>query len=80
MKGNNEKCPISNEPAEVLSSTGDYREFDCPSYGRFRISGSALKKIQTRPRRKRSSTQQRCDVQGGEGLPFIRNIAGCERD
>lgn len=76
MNGNREQCPISKEPAEVLQSTVDYREFNCPSCGRFRISGSALITIRTKSRKEREAllSQARCDVQGGDGLPFIRNI------
>lgn len=71
-----EECPISNELAEVILTTGDYREFKCSSCGRFRISSSALITIRTRSRKEREVllSQARCDVQGGEGLPYIRNI------
>lgn len=76
MNENKEQCPISKEPVEVLQTTADYREFSCPSCGRFRISGSALIMIATKSRKEREAllSQARCDVQGGEGLPFIRNI------
>jgi hypothetical protein len=69
-------CPISDEPAEALPQTGGYHEFDCPSCGRFRISDTALEQIQAMSRREREAllSEAKRDVQGGEGLPFIRNI------
>ena len=35
-------CPISGDPDVLLPSTGDYAEYDCPTCGRFRITGTAL--------------------------------------
>jgi predicted RNA-binding Zn-ribbon protein involved in translation (DUF1610 family) len=69
-------CPISDEPVEVIPTDGDYAEFDCPGCGRFRISRTALRLIANRSRRKRETLldKARSDAQGGDGLPFIRNI------
>lgn len=69
-------CPISDEPVEVIPTVGDYAEFDCPSCGRFRISRTALKLIAKRSRRRRETLldKARADAQGGDGIPFIRNI------
>ncbi|MBB3237387.1 hypothetical protein FHS20_004284 [Phyllobacterium endophyticum] len=69
-------CPISNEPVDLISTASDYSEFNCPSCGRFRISPAALKLIVNHSRRRRESLldKARADAQGGDGIPFIRNI------
>ena len=35
-------CPITGDENSLRVSAGDYREYDCPTCGRFRISGTAL--------------------------------------
>ena len=35
-------CPITQDPSEVRGKSGDYTEFDCPTCGVFRISGTAM--------------------------------------
>lgn len=69
-------CPISDEPAELIPSDGDFAEFVCPSCGRFRISRTALRLIKNLSRRRREAllNKARSDAQGGDGIPFIRNI------
>jgi predicted RNA-binding Zn-ribbon protein involved in translation (DUF1610 family) len=71
-------CPISDEPVhEVLPRTGDFAEFDCPGCGRFRISRTALKTIKNKSRAEREAllNSARSNAQGGEGIPFIKDIA-----
>lgn len=36
------ECLVCKSPAKENSSTGDYREVDCPACGVFRVSGSLL--------------------------------------
>ncbi|PSH65431.1 hypothetical protein [Phyllobacterium sophorae] len=70
-------CPISEEPAEEVSPAhGDFAEFVCPGCGRFRISRSALKTIVNLRRKEKEAllNKARSDAQGGEGIPFIRNM------
>jgi hypothetical protein len=76
MNQTKDYCPISDEPAETSPTDGDFAEFDCPSCGRFRISRTALKTITNLPRKERETllNKARSDAQGGEGLPFIRNL------
>ena len=35
-------CPVSGDQAIERPTAGDYREYDCPSCGTFRISRTAL--------------------------------------
>lgn len=35
-------CPVSGDQAIERASTGDYREYDCPTCGIFRISRTVL--------------------------------------
>lgn len=77
MSRTKDYCPISEERAEeVLPTGGDFAEFNCPSCSRFRISRTTLKTIKNLPRKAREAllNKARSDAQGGEGIPFIRNI------
>ena len=69
-------CPISGDPAQSLPTTGDYIELDCPTCGRFRISGSALKSMTELSRQEKEAllSKAKRDAQGGDGNPFIRDI------
>ena len=77
MNWTKDYCPISEEKVEAISPiSGDFAEFNCPSCGHFRITRTALKMIKNLPRNERETllNKARSDAQGGEGIPFIRNI------
>jgi hypothetical protein len=38
-------CPITDEPAKQVRTTGDYTEFSCPTCGPFRISSDAYEAV-----------------------------------
>ena len=67
-------CPISGDPAIVLSMDSKFVEIECRHCGRFRLSRSAIKTMSTRSREEREAllSNARRDAQGGEGLPVIR--------
>lgn len=69
-------CPISGDPVDSLPTTGDYIEFDCPTCGRFRISGSALESMTELSRQEKEAllSKAKRDAQGGDGIPFIRDV------
>lgn len=69
-------CPISGDPVESLPKTGDYIEFDCPTCGRFRISGSALEAMSELSRQEKETylSKAKGNAQGGDGIPIIRDI------
>ena len=73
---NIDKCPISGDPVETLPTTGDYIELDCPTCGRFRISGSALEAMTELSRQEKEAflSKAKSDAQGGDGIPFFRDI------
>jgi hypothetical protein len=56
MNWSNDTCPPSNQQAqEMLPRMGDNVEFNCPSCGRFRISGTAFEVIRSFPEVTRKS-------------------------
>jgi hypothetical protein len=69
-------CPISGDPVASLPTTGDYIEFDCPTCGRFRISCLALEAMTKLPRQDKEAflNKARSNAQGGDGIPFIRDV------
>lgn len=49
MDWSNDYCPISNEEVkEALPRSADFAEFICPTCGRFRITGTAMKIVRTK--------------------------------
>lgn len=68
-------CPISGDPATMVSIDGQLIEIDCRRCGRFRLSLSAIGKIGTKSREEREAllSSARRDAQGGEGIPVIRD-------
>jgi hypothetical protein len=71
------ECPISGEPAKRLEkTTGDYEEYLTPSWGRFRISRTAVEVFKQYDQDAKIEllilAKRLADPEGE--LPFIKNV------
>ncbi|HEY8574923.1 MAG TPA: hypothetical protein VIL88_01145 [Devosia sp.] len=66
-------CPVSGEQATEHPTTGDYREYDCPTCGRFRISRTVLALAPDNPETLKAALETAKRAAPGE-IPFISNI------
>ncbi|WP_423066191.1 hypothetical protein [Devosia sp. CN2-171] len=69
-------CPVSLEPATLLASNAEYREYRCPTCGTFRISQVALTLAGDDPEVLREALSVARHVTSAGEVPFVSNVSG----
>lgn len=69
-------CPVTQEPAVKIQSTGDFDEYDCPSCGVFRISSTAIALSGDNPEVLREALEAAISQAWPGEVPMIDNVSG----
>lgn len=69
------RCPITGDLAQVAPATGDFKEFDCPTCGRFKISNTALALAEGQPELLQEALVA-AKSRANDQVPTIDNLSG----
>ena len=77
MQPRGQSCPISADRDVLQPSIGDYVEYNCPTCGRFRISGTAFELVSEHDPETLKTALNVAKLSADPGqVPMIKNLTG----